>query len=278
VSAINDLSGGRRWLLQHKPAEKQNDAPEPTRTSSRVEKYAAEIRRRLESKARTGTAVDYLSDPLLDCDFAHIPSILLMGWICFDQLRPTLEFLYCTQIPGTDEGLLVFQRRDSYDRCRYAVYGLIPFDAGIEHIKEAAVALFRANGHPSLPLFHTLPTSIFHRENWQSDAPPAFNSGFTRTLFRFAAASLCPVNMATVCDHLRRNSDPWQWALSEHATRASGPDCVVQSKGTLDDIQFNEWFDLVTQPKHIEEERMIFRSDWQEEEVRRQKERRVIVN
>jgi hypothetical protein len=252
--------------------------PEPIRTPSKTEQYAAELRRRIESKERTGTADDFLTVPLLDCEMNGVPSIPLLTWIFFNQLRPTMESLFYTRVPGTEEGLLLCQQRDSYDRCRYAVYGLIPFDGGIEYVKQATVALFGNNGHFSLPLFQSLPSSVFHEENWQSDAAIAFSSTFARILFRRAAASLWPANMATVCDHLRRYPDPWQRTLTEHATHESELDGAVQGRGNFDEAQFNEWFDLVTDPTHVEEERTIFRSDWQEEQVRHQKEHGVIMN
>jgi hypothetical protein len=53
---------------------------------------------------------------------------------------------------------------------------------------------------------------------------------------------------------------------------------MARSAGTFDEVQFNEWFDLVTEPRHVEEERTIFRKDWQEEQVRFQRDRRVIMN
>jgi len=261
----------------------ENRATKPNtalmRTPSKVEQYAAEFRRRLESKERTGTAGDYLAAPLLDCDLGHIPSVPLISWIFFNQFRPMMEALYFTQIRGTAEGFLFFQRRHSDGRCQYAVYGLIPFDDEIEQIKHAVVAMFKANGHSSLPLFQSLPTSIFHFDNWQStDAPPVLRSEFSRTLLKCAAASLWPVSMASVCDHLRRYPDPWQRILTENANRKSGEDNLNQSIDTFNEVQYNEWFGLVTDPTHIEEERTIFRTDWQEAQMRIQEEQRVIVH
>jgi hypothetical protein len=252
--------------------------PEPIRTQLKAELYAAEIRCRLENKGRIGSAEDYLSAPLLDCDLGHAPSVPLLGWIHFDQLLPTQEALYFTGVPGTDEGLLLFQRRDSSDRCRYFVYGLIENDC-TENVEAAVIALFKANGHSTLPLINRLPTSIFYRENWDcTDAAPTFGTASVKYIFRSVAPALWPANMERTCDLLRHYPDPWQRTLTGHTIRESGLDGAVQRSGPFNEAQFNQWFVLVTDQKHIEEERTIFRADWQKEQVRLQKEQRVITN
>ena len=248
------------------------------RKPSKVEEYAAEIRGRLETQKSRGTAEDYLTTPLLECDFGGVPSIPLITWIFFNRLRPTMESLFFTRVGGTGEGLLMFQQKFPSEPARYAVYGLMPDDGGIDNAMQAAFALFKANGHPALPLFQGLPTSVFHWNNWDSDGPPAFRSGLARVLFRCTAASLWPADMPKICDHLRRHPDPWKRILVENAHRAFAHDNAVQTKGVFGEVQYNDWFDLVTDPTHIESERTIFRLDWQEEQVRNQRERRLIVN
>ena len=84
--------------------------------------------------------------------------------------------------------------------------------------------------------------------------------------------------MARICDLLRRCPDPWHRVLTENAIRESGLDGAEQKSATLDEVQFNQWFDMVTDQRHIEEERTIFRADWQEEQVRFQQQWRVGMN
>jgi hypothetical protein len=41
----------------------------------------------IESKERSGTADDYLSAPLLDCEMNGIPSLPVLSWIFFMAMR-----------------------------------------------------------------------------------------------------------------------------------------------------------------------------------------------
>jgi hypothetical protein len=246
---------------------------------AKIHSYATELRRRIASKKLTGTADDFLAEPLQDCETGDTPRINLINWIYFNPFGPTLELLCYIPIPGSRDGLIAFHSDNPFARQRIA-FGLVPGEDDWNHVEQAALALFMANGHESSPLFSgSLPTSVFHAGNWQAKTiPPSFDSKFSRALFKLAAADAWPGDMRSVCGHLRRYKDPWERTFAEFQSSVRGAmnrADVGQSK--FDESQFDEWFELVTDHSHVERERLNLDAAW-EGAIRYQLEREANAN
>jgi hypothetical protein len=129
------------------------------------------------------------------------------------------------------------------------------------------ITLFAANGHESCRLIGGLPTSIFHRDNWQFEDYPApdIDGDQARIMFRFAVKSISNVDLKTACNFLRHyNDDPWARAAAEL------DEGLLRAVVRVDDEQsgfnlglYNEWFNLVTDPPHVKSERDNFGAAWQ---------------
>jgi hypothetical protein len=78
-------------------------------------------------------------------------------------------------------------------------------------------SLFRANGHESCVLVNTLPTSIFHRDNWDFEGQaPYMNADQARVLFRLSAQALPSTDVKRRIEYLRRyKGDPWARTTAE---------------------------------------------------------------
>jgi hypothetical protein len=107
-------------------------------------------------------------------------------------------------------------------------------------------------------MFRGLPTSIGHRENWGPDTvTPLFGSKLAKALFRFPAVRCWrTTDVQVLCDHLRRFSDPWDRATAAfeyHDEVAAGTQATQVTEFSEPD--FDEWFELVTDPVHVDAER-----------------------
>lgn len=165
--------------------------------------------------------------------------------------------MWYVELPGNKEGLLTFFREDPSQKQAVA-FALIPGAFDQAKIVQAATALFVANSHESCVIFNGLPTSIGHCENWGAETiSPMFSSKITKALFRFPAARCWKnTDMQVFLDHLRRFSDPWDQAKAgdEYRDRV---DAGTQKPQVTEfgEQAFDEWFDLVTDPAHVDAER-----------------------
>jgi hypothetical protein len=228
-----------------------------------IHEYAAELRRRIAAKEQTGTASDYLTAPLIDCETGNSPGYPLINWVNFNPFCPTVALLWYIPVPGTNEGLLKLHVDSPFNAERLA-FGLVPEDNELKLLKEACVCLFAANGHESLRLIRSPPTSVLHGQNWPADAdPPLFDRELSRLLFKKVAASVWPDNMLATCDFMRRYKDPWVRFLEEcngDLSRAFGR--VEGGRGDFDAARFEQWFDLVSDPEHVKAEQSNFGLAW----------------
>lgn len=250
-----------------------NEWPGPTdeccwfpRPAEIAAECATEMRKRIEEKVRNWTAATTfrgeacIAPPILDREIGFFPGEVLLSWVHFNPYRPIVSNLWYVELPGATEGLLTFFKQDFIQR-QSAVFGLIPGAFNEAAIAEAATALFAANGHESCVLINALPTSIGHRENWGAETvSPLFGSKLAKALFRFPAVDCWrKTDMTVCCDHLRRFSDPWDRADAAVNYRDkvdSGTEAPHVTE--FSERAFDEWFDLVTDPAHVEAERREF--------------------
>jgi hypothetical protein len=201
-----------------------------------------------------------LAPPILDRYLGDIPSEMLLSWVHFNPYRPITSSLWYVELPGSNEGLLTFFKSDPFQK-QDAVFGLIPGGFNEIAIAQAATALFAANGHESCVMFQGLPTSIGHRENWGADTvTPLFGSKLAKALFRFPAVRCWQTtDMQVFCDHLRRFPNPWERATAafEYLDRVAAG-AQARQVTEFSESGFDEWFDLVTDPLHVEAERRNF--------------------
>ena len=236
--------------------------------AERAAKCATEMRRRIEEKIRNWTSPTTfpgeacLAPPILDRDLGWFPSEVLLSWVHFNPYRPIVSNLWYVELPGETEGLLTFFKKDPFQK-QDAVFALIPGAFDQTKIAQAATALFAANGHESCVLVKELPTSIGHCENWSAAmTAPMFASKLAKDLFRFSAARCWRnTDMTVFCDHLRRYPDPWERAAAanEYFDRVATGTQTPQ-KTEFSESGFDEWFDLVTDPVHMELERRNYQS------------------
>ena len=251
------------------PQRQQRRSHEPSRATvgeSLAQHYAAELKRRIAIKQAQYDYELYITQPVLGCDLAGLPGLPLVAWMHFNPLGPTISSLFYVPVPGAEEGLITFGSDNPFDR-RHAAFGVMPHDVAAEQIGEVAFMLFAANGHESCPLFGTLPTSIAHEGNWREDViAPTFDGTLTRTLFKAAAHAVWPSDMPAICEYLRRyKGDPWKRTAAEFDGGLLS--ALIRQDGEEDagfnEEQFNEWFQLVTDPEHIQSERSNFSAAWQ---------------
>jgi hypothetical protein len=231
-----------------------------------AQNYASELKRRIATKPSKSDYELYVTEPVLGCDFGNLPSMPLVAWMHFNPFGPTASSLFYIPIPGAKEGLLTFRSDNPFHR-QHAAFGVMPHDVAADEIGKFAFILFTANGHESCPLFGTLPTSVAHEGNWREDAnAPTFNEELTRTLFNGAAHAVWPANMPATCEYLRRyKGEPWKRTAAELdegllsvLTRQHGEQDAV-----FNEELFGEWFELVTDPEHLQSERSNFSEAWQ---------------
>jgi predicted Zn-dependent protease len=226
--------------------------------------YAAELRKRLPRIEAEG---DYICEPLLNCEaLGHGKGLPLVSWLYFNPFGPTMCGLFFTLIPDSDEGLLGYSMQSPFAR-EWAAFGVIPTEVAANSLPMILITLFAANGHESCRLIGGLPTSIFHRDNWQFEDYPApdIDGDQARIMFRFAVKSISNVDLKTACNFLRHyNDDPWARAAAEL------DEGLLRAVVRVDDEQsgfnlglYNEWFNLVTDPPHVKSERDNFGAAWQ---------------
>jgi hypothetical protein len=227
---------------------------------------AAELKRRITDKTAKSDYELYITQPVLGCDLGKLPGMTLVAWMHFNPLGPTTSALFYTPVPETEEGLLMFRSDNPFER-QQAAFGVMPHEVAAEEIGRFAFMLFTTNGHESCPFFGGLPTSIAHEGNWRGDGTaPTFNEELTRTLFKGAAHAVWPADMPVICDYLRRyKADPWKRTAAEFDEGLLS--VLIRSDGEQDsgfhEELFDEWFDLVTDPEHLQSERSNFSAAWQ---------------
>lgn len=229
-----------------------------------IQAYALELTRRLESQRRKGTAGNCLCEPILECELGGFESTPLLGWMYFNPFGPTMAALFHIPIPGSERGLLTYRYDNPFER-QHAAFGLIPNAATMEELGDTVHHLFVANGSDSCPIFESLPTSIFHCRNWPVDRlEPLFRPDLARKLFAEVAFHTWPEDMDSICQNLRLHSDPWERAQAE-LQESTG--LVMAQSDPLNSgfrrEEFDDWFDLVTEPKHVKAERANFAAAWQ---------------
>jgi hypothetical protein len=172
--------------------------------------------------------------------------------------------LFYVPVPETDNGLVTF-RSDNPFQQQHAAFSVLSNSEAESIIAELAFVLFAKNGHESCPLFGGLPTSIAHEDNWQESAmAPTFNRTVARLLFKGAAHAVWPLNMKSVCEYLKRYPDPWERSAAELDEGLLS--VLVRAEDeptTFDEVLFDEWFELVSDPKHLAVERANFAAAWQ---------------
>lgn len=227
---------------------------------------ASELKRRIADQAAKSDCDLYITQPVLGCDLGKLPGMTLVAWMHFNPLGPTASSLFYLPVPETEEGLVMFRSDNPFDR-QHAAFGVMPHDVAAEEIGKLSFMLFTANGHKSCPLFGSLPTSIAHEGNWRGGGmAPTFNEELTRTLFKGAAPTLWPADMPAICEYLKHyKGDPWKRTAAEFDEGVLSvlirPD-AEQDSG-FDEGLFDEWFDLVTDPEHLQSERSNFSAAWQ---------------
>lgn len=181
----------------------------------------------------------------------------------FNPLGPTMAALFHIPIPGSDQGLLTFRYDNPFER-QHAAFGMLPNCAATEEMADTVLHLFSANGSDSCPIFESLPTSVFHRDNWPVDKmAPMFSSGQAHRLFAEAATQVWPGDMASICDRLRRHRDPWERTRAELEDISLVPGPPQSAKSTFRREEYDGWFELVTDPSHVKAERANFGLAWQ---------------
>lgn len=232
---------------------------------SPANQYAAELKRRIAEKEAKSAYELHITQPLLECDLGNLRSMPLLAWLHFNPLGPTTSSLFYVPVPETEEGLLAF-RSDNPFRSQQAAFGIMPHKVAAEEIGRFAFMLFAANGHESCPLFAALPTSVAHESNWRGDGmAPTFNEELARTLFKGIAPILWPQDVPVICEYLRRyKGEPWKRTEAEFDEGLLSALITQDVKpASFDDGLFDEWFDLVTDPIHLQSERSNFPAAWQ---------------
>lgn len=246
-------------------AELSEDCGWRPATAAKAADCAAEMRRRIAEKLSKSDAAyrspgdACLAAPILDRFLGDLPSQVLVSWVHFNPYTPTTSNLWYVEIPNSDEGLLTFFKEDPFQK-QNAVFALISGTFNESVIAQAAVALFAANGHETCTIFHGLPTSISHRDNWRADTiAPWFCYRVVKALFRSAAASLWKnQNMPVLCDHLRRFPDPWERATAEIEYRRELAAGKRGAQAQFSEPAFDKWFELAADPVHVETERRSY--------------------
>jgi len=89
-----------------------------------------------------------------------------------------------------------------------------------------------------------------------------FGFELAKALFRYPAVRCWQTtDMRVFCYHLRRFPDPWERATAALAYRdsvARGVQTTPTSK--FNEPDFDEWFDLVTDPVHVDTERRNYQA------------------
>ena len=217
----------------------------------------------------TRVAGTFLCDPLDDVDLLGQSSQFtpLLLWHVFDPLGPPVVMsLNLIDVPKSDECVLI-QRiilpLDSYAR----VYGLIPNQIALDRpaLLAAISALFIRNGSDDMPIFRERPTAVHVAADGL-----LFKEPEQRELYRLAINILGAKGLSSEIDHYRRyHGDPW--ARTEAELRCSMPGFLLavdepvpeyDDQEDVSDIQFDAWWNLVTDPVHVKSEANALRLAW----------------
>ena len=226
------------------------------------------LKQRIEAKLQAGAARlwpgdAFIAPAVLNCQESYEESRQLLIWAQFSPVRPYIGCLNLVRLPGHREHVLTVTHATP-ENYLWAVCGVLPEGAEEEKIAEAALALFARNGDPSCTVVDGLPSSIVHCENNnRSDQKGFLNPSLTMSLFRLAARHAWTPAMAIMCEHLRRYVNPWERA---QAAKDWGYDVdtgrIHFVPTRFNEPQFTEWYRLVTDPAHVEIERVNHNEAW----------------
>ena len=204
-----------------------------------------------------------LPSPVIGCDaLEHATGTPLLRWMYFNPFGPTSCTLSCIPVPGSEECILGLISVNPFQK-NLVAYLLLPEHPSQTILFGRTTDLFTVNGHLAVPLFESLPTSVFHANNWPAQSP-LLDGSQARSLFRAVYQSIAEPDLRTTNEYLRRyRGDPWERTMSELQeailTRIVRPEEAVRdSDGTV----FDEWFDLVTDPAHVQSEHDNFAGAW----------------
>jgi hypothetical protein len=189
----------------------------------------------------------------------------VLSWMYFNPLGPTSCGLFFVAVPQSQDLILALNSLNPFEK-NWTAYLLAPGPLSPKMVVASLGALFVANGHSAAPLFSSLPTSVFHADNWSLPIQePLLGGPEARGLFRLVAPSISDPDFETTNEFLRQyKGNPWERTAAE---LQEGPlQSLVQTdhpKPKFDAALFEEWFDLVTDPEHVRSEQSNFQAAWQ---------------
>lgn len=223
-------------------------------------KNCAEELRWFASREQTETA---LPSPVIGCDaLERATGVPLLRWLYFNPLGPTSCTLSYIPVPDSQECILALISVNPFQK-NLVAYSLLPEHPSKNVSFGMTAGLFTANGHPAAPLFDGLPTSVFHASNCPAQ-PPLLDGPQARSLFRAVYQNIAEPDLRMTNEYLRRyRGDPWERTMAElqeaMLTRIVRPE---ETEGGFDGTAFDEWFDLVTDPVHVQSEHDNFPEAW----------------
>jgi len=229
-----------------------------------LKRCAAELKQRISSSEhRKG---DPLPDPVVGCDaLGKVEGVPVVSWMYFNPFGPTLCSVFFVPVPDTEDSILSFNSLNPFQK-NWVAYLLVRSSPSPKTVIGAVGALFASNGHGMAPLFSSLPTSVFHSENWFLPAEkPLLNASQVRGLFRLVAQQLHDIDFPTINNYLRQyRGDPWERTAAElQEGLLQSVIRMDQPKANFEEGLFEEWFDLVTDPEHVRSEQRNFQAAWQ---------------
>jgi hypothetical protein len=208
---------------------------------------------------------DILPGPVTGCEvLGKVRGMPVLSWMYFNPLGPTSCGLFYVTVPQSQDLILAFNSLNPFEK-NWTAYLLVPGPLSPEVLFASLGALFEANGHRTAPLFSSLPTSVFHADNWFLPVQePLLKGPEARGLFRLVAPSISDLDFETTNEFLRQyKGNPWERTAAElQEGLLQSLVRTDQTKPKFDAALFEEWFDLVTDPEHVRSERSNFQAAW----------------
>jgi hypothetical protein len=168
---------------------------------------------------------------------------ILLEWRFFNPFGPSRNALFAAAIPDASERLLV-QRIPPPQSSSTRIWGWLP-SSDPRDMRPVVAALFRANGSPRMPLMNTLPTHV--------EPCGPFRSDEVKEFFWTAAQATRTCGLKRICDYLEWFRDnPFERAAAELRDALDGR----KAAGPATRTEFERWWSLVTDPRHISIENM----------------------
>lgn len=236
-----------------------------------VQDYAKEIRRRLATKSKS--VESYVCEPLLNCSVLdQVSAAPIIAWLYFNPIGPTYSQLCVVPVPDANEMLLTFYGDHPLDTHR-TVFGLLPASHAKVFLKALKIALQElavTNGVPSCPLWGSLPTSVLHQKNWCGGGEaPLVSPEFAREFLWTHAKDSCQGNeLIKSCYYMQEfHGDPWnrtadEFAGSHERMLGKSEQVLGPQSQSIERNEFDRWFDLVTDSRHVDSEFDNFKIAW----------------